>query len=137
MLFFAFHHSVVPLAALGALLLGIFWLTLAMGLRPGIEPALQSHRWRAVMNWMSARSLTIYLWHMPIIYALVELGVPGNHRWPVRFALTCVLLVPVCMVVGWAEDLAARKPPTLWPTLPIDLRDSTSRQRWRRRQSAG
>lgn len=135
-LFFVFHHSVVPLAALGALLLGIFWLTLAMGLRPRIEPALQSHRWRAAMNWVSARSLTIYLWHMPIIYAIVELGLPASNEWPVRFALTCGLLVPVCMVVGWAEDLAARKPPTIWPTLPIDLRDSTSEQRWPRRQRA-
>lgn len=121
-LFFAFHHDMVPLAALGALALGVFWLTLALGLRPRIEPALQARRWRAVMNWMSSRSLTIYLWHMPIIYAIVELGVPGHSSWEFRFALTCVLLVPVCMLVGWAEDLAARKPATIWPTLAIDLR---------------
>ncbi|MCZ7629467.1 MAG: acyltransferase [Microthrixaceae bacterium] len=127
-LFFVFHHSVVPLAALGALLLGVFWLTLAMGLRPRIEPALQSRSWRLVMNWMSARSLTIYLWHMPIIYAILELGVPGHELWPVRFALTCALLVPVCMVVGWAEDLAARKPATIWPTLPLDPGATASRR---------
>ena len=106
-----------------------------MGL-PQIEPALQPHGWRSVMNWISARSLTIYLWHMPIIYAIVDLGLPGNSSWPVRFALTCALLVPVCMVVGWAEDLAARKPPTIWPTLPIDLRDPACRPRWPRRQRA-
>lgn len=132
-LFFVFHQSMVPLAAIGALLLGMFWLTLAMGLRGAIEPALQSHRWRAVMNWMSARSLTIYMWHMPLIYALLELDVPGHDSVLIRFLMTCALLVPVCVVVGWAEDLAARKSPTLWPTLPaIDLRAETPKPRARR-----
>lgn len=135
-LFFVFHYSVMPLAALGALLLGIFWLTLAMGLRPRIEPALQAHAWRSVMNWASARSLTIYLWHMPIIYGLIELGIPGTDSWPVRFALTCALLVPVCMLVGWAEDVAARKRPTVWPTLAIGPRDTTHKQPWAGRQRA-
>ena len=122
-LFLVFQHSMVALAALGGLLLGVFWLVLAMGARPTLEPHMGSHAWRASMNWMSSRSLTIYLWHMPLIYAIVELGLPGSTSWLGRFALTVVGLAPVCMVLGWAEDLAARKRPTIWPTLPpVELR---------------
>ncbi len=125
-LFFAFHESNIGIAGGGGLLLGVFWLTLALGLRDRLEPLLEGHRWRAFLHWSSARSLTIYLWHMPIIYGLVELAMPTPALGLGRFVVTCALLVPVCMVVGWAEDISARRPPTLWPRLAIDLRSGSA-----------
>ena len=80
-LFFAFHESptLEPIAGVGALLLGAFWLVLALGLRDRIEPHLETER--ASGPWsldLGARSLTIYLWHMVAVYAVIELGLPGN-----------------------------------------------------------
>jgi peptidoglycan/LPS O-acetylase OafA/YrhL len=121
--FFAFHESptLEPIAAVGALLLGVFWLVLALGLRDRIEPHLETHRVRGLVHWMSARSLTIYLWHMVAIYAVITLEVPG-YSFPLgRFAWVAAAMVPAAVLFGWAEDLAAKRRPTLWPRLPIRL----------------
>lgn len=122
-LFFAFHESpkLEPIAGVGALLLGVFWLVLAMGLRDRIEPHLETDRIRAFVHWMSARSLTIYLWHMVAIYAVLQLELPGFESALFRFVWTAAAMVPAAMLFGWAEDLAARRRPTLWPRLPIRL----------------
>jgi fucose 4-O-acetylase-like acetyltransferase len=119
-LFFAFHESpaLQPVAGVGALLLGGFWLAVALGLRSAIEPRLEGGGVRAVVNWVSARALTIYLWHMVAVYAVVELPVPGNSSPLGRFAWVCAAMVPAAVLFGWAEDLAARRPPRLWPRAP-------------------
>jgi peptidoglycan/LPS O-acetylase OafA/YrhL len=126
-LFFAFHESLTlePIAAIGALMLGVFWLVLAMGLRDRIAPHLETDRVRALVHWMSARSLTIYLWHMVAIYAVISLEVPGYTSALGRFVWVAAAMVPAAVLFGWAEDLAARRRPTLWPRLPIRL-DSTA-----------
>ena len=118
LLFAGFHSRQEAISALGAALLGIFWLCLAMGLRPRIEPLLTGRRTRTFVNWMSQRSLTIYLWHMVTLYTAIELSLPGVETIAGRL-FWCVALIPVAVVsLGWAEDLAARRPPTLWPRLP-------------------
>ncbi|MGI9579479.1 MAG: acyltransferase family protein [Microthrixaceae bacterium] len=126
-LFFTFHESMTlePIAGVGALLLGAFWLVLALGLRERIEPSLETDRVRSFVHWMSSRSLTIYLWHMAAVYAVVSLALPGSEYPLARFAWVVAAMVPATMLFGWAEDLAARKRPTLWPRLPIRLDGAT------------
>lgn len=114
-LFLVFHTRELRLAAVGAVLLGVFWLTLAMGARPLIEPWLKNAPTRAVVHWFSQRSLTIYMWHMAAIYAAIELGLPGTSTWLGVLAWCCVFTVMAVVAVGWAEDIAARRPPQLWP----------------------
>ncbi len=122
-LFLAFEGSVewsgtaLRLAGTGAALLGVFWLTLAMGLRPRIEPMLTGRRTRSVVHWFSQRSLSIYMWHMVAIYAALTLDLPGTSSIFGVLAWCIVLTALVVPVVGWAEDLAARRRPTLWPSL--------------------
>ncbi len=127
-LFLAFEGSVewsgvaLRLASVGAALLGVFWLTLAMGLRPRLEPLLHGFRTRSTVHWFSQRSLTIYMWHLVAIYAAVTLELPGTSSPAGVLAWTIVLTVAVVPVVGWAEDIAARRRPILWPRLPAGSR---------------
>jgi peptidoglycan/LPS O-acetylase OafA/YrhL len=111
--FFAFHDRAIAVAALGGVLLGVFWLTLALGLQPRIEPWLEGRRPRAVTTWFSRRSLTIYLWHGAALWAVTKLALPGGLS--VRFAATWAFVIVAVVAVGWLEDVAARRPPQLWP----------------------
>ena len=67
---------------------------------------------------VSARALSIYLWHDPMIVAtaslaaLVGLHLVGILQVPVVLLFTAV----VVLAVGWVEDVAARRPPRLIPT---------------------
>jgi peptidoglycan/LPS O-acetylase OafA/YrhL len=75
------------------------------------------------------RAVTIYLWHnvllvltVPVVDLLwqvpvLEQTVPWllGSAW-LQLALVWVLLAGVILAVGWVEDVAARRPPRLWPT---------------------
>ena len=117
-LFFALHSDVESGAGIGAMPLGVFWVTVAIGLQDRLEPLLAGRRVRSFLHWSSSRSLTIYLWHMMLIYATVELAFPGSGSAVGRVVWCLALLPPVILLVGWIEDLAARKSPRLWPRLP-------------------
>jgi peptidoglycan/LPS O-acetylase OafA/YrhL len=91
-------------------------------------------RWRPPMGWLgrarpldrlvtllNARAVTVYLWHNLAIAAvwpvltLVALDDLGALDAPVDL-VTAVLLTGVAVLaLGWVEDLAARRPPRLWP----------------------
>jgi len=113
------------LAAVGAGLLGAFWLTLALALQARIEPYLRRGVTPAVVHWFSQRSLTIYMWHLVAIYAAIRLELPGATNWFGVLMWCAALTVVAVVVVGWAEDVAARRPVRLWPRPAIDLRPAT------------
>ncbi|WDZ84773.1 acyltransferase family protein [Micromonospora cathayae] len=70
---------------------------------------------------LNRRALTVYLWHMPFVVALTPLVdvVGWSHQDPVGLAIRVVLVFAlvglVTMMVGWVEDVAARRPPELLP----------------------
>ncbi|MFC8847356.1 MULTISPECIES: acyltransferase [unclassified Micromonospora] len=70
---------------------------------------------------LNRRALTVYLWHMPFVVALTPLVdvVGWSHQDPVglavRVALVFALVGVVTALVGWVEDVAARRPPQLFP----------------------
>ncbi|MFG3701232.1 acyltransferase [Micromonospora sp. NPDC047620] len=74
-----------------------------------------------VVTVFNRRALTVYLWHMPFVAALTPLvDVMGwSHQDPVglaiRVALVFALVAVVTALVGWVEDVAARRPPELVP----------------------
>ncbi|MCX4470627.1 acyltransferase [Micromonospora sp. NBC_01655] len=70
---------------------------------------------------LNRRALTVYLWHMPFVVALTPLVdvVGWSHQDPVGLAIRVVLVFAlvgvVTVLVGWVEDVAARRPPELIP----------------------
>ncbi|MGC4808549.1 acyltransferase family protein [Micromonospora sp. DT233] len=70
---------------------------------------------------LNRRALTVYLWHMPFVVALTPLVdvVGWSHQDPVglaiRVALVFALVGVVTALVGWVEDVAARRRPELVP----------------------
>ncbi|MFF3856810.1 acyltransferase family protein [Micromonospora sp. NPDC002575] len=70
---------------------------------------------------LNRRALTVYLWHMPFVVALTPLVdvVGWSHQDPVGLAIRVVLVFAlvgaVTALVGWVEDVAARRPPELFP----------------------
>ncbi len=94
-------------------------------------------RWTPPMDWLTRarpinaavtslnqRALTIYLWHNIAIaliwYELSLVSLDDVGRWdPVVDLVTAFGLIFVAVVCfGWAEDLAARRRPHLWPPMP-------------------
>ncbi|MEV6959630.1 acyltransferase [Streptomyces sp. NPDC051207] len=86
-------------------------------------------RWDNVIELLNSRAVTIYLWHNVCILVVVtmwdqlwNIDVLSMHvswllesQWPV-LACTWVLICSCIVWFGWAEDLAARRKPQLWPT---------------------
>ncbi|GHJ06250.1 integral membrane transferase [Micromonospora humidisoli] len=70
---------------------------------------------------VNRRALTVYLWHMPFVVALTPLvGLVGwSPRDPwglaIRVVLVFLLVGVVTLLVGWVEDVAARRRPELVP----------------------
>lgn len=75
------------------------------------------------------RAITIYLWHIVLLIATVPLidqlwNIPfleTSFSWllkseALQFAAVWLMLGLVILAVGWAEDVAARRPPRLWPS---------------------
>lgn len=102
----------LALAALG-------WLA-ALGL---LERPLR--RWSArgapVLRGVTARAVTIYLWHPAAIVlartAVDELRPPGG-AWtavPLVVGGAVVLTAVAVLAVGWVEDVAGGRPPRWWP----------------------
>jgi peptidoglycan/LPS O-acetylase OafA/YrhL len=91
-------------------------------------------RWRPPMGWLArvrpldgvvtllnARAVTVYLWHNIAIAAvwpiltIVALDDLGGWDGPVDLVAALLLTGVALLAFGWAEDLAARRPPRLWP----------------------
>lgn len=70
---------------------------------------------------LNRRALTVYLWHMPFVVALTPLVdvVGWSHQDPlglaIRVLLVFALVGVVTLLVGWVEDVAARRRPELLP----------------------
>lgn len=104
-------------------------------------------RWDPSMTWLprvrpldrlvtllNARAVTIYLWHNLAITAvwpilgLIALGgvtfddIGHDLDGPVDLVAAMVLTLVAVLAFGWAEDLAAKRRPRLWPTTAPTLR---------------
>ncbi len=98
------------------------FILVAFGLAPQAEARLRlSARWDRVVSVLNARALTIYLWHVPAIVGVTRLA--ETRGWPVlgaagttwRLAAVAAAVAVVVALVGWVEDVAGRRRPTLLP----------------------
>ncbi|MFI6158377.1 acyltransferase [Micromonospora haikouensis] len=107
---------------LGNALWSAAFILVAIGRAPAsaawVDRSAMADRAVTVLN---RRALTVYLWHMPFVVALTPLVdvVGWSHQDPVGLAIRVVLVFAlvgaVTAAVGWVEDVAARRPPELFP----------------------
>ncbi|MEU7826184.1 acyltransferase family protein [Catellatospora sp. NPDC049133] len=74
-------------------------------------------RFRRVVEWISSRSLTMFLWHQ--LAVLTTIFILGKARiWAldneplliaIKLALSCVFVAGACWLLGWVEDLPRRR----------------------------
>ncbi|WP_082574932.1 acyltransferase family protein [Arthrobacter sp. Soil763] len=80
---------------------------------------------------MNSRAMTVYLWHNLLLVITVVIAdrldqidaLTASASWALdsewfQFAAVWLLLALVFVTIGWVEDVAARRPPQLWPTGP-------------------
>ncbi|WP_436738637.1 acyltransferase family protein [Streptomyces sp. BBFR102] len=88
-------------------------------------------KWDPLITLSNNRAVTIYLWHnllimatVPLIDLLYRLPFMDDPQWENAlsstytlwmFVLVWPLIGLMVLAVGWVEDLAAKRPPRLWP----------------------
>lgn len=107
---------------LGNALWSAAFVLVLLGRGPASAPWVdRSAAFGRVVTVFNRRALTVYLWHMPFVVALTPLVdvVGWSHQDPVGLAIRVVLVfalvAAVTALVGWVEDVAARRPPELVP----------------------
>ncbi|MFI5891659.1 acyltransferase family protein [Actinoplanes sp. NPDC051513] len=93
-------------------------------------------RWQPPMGWLgrvrpldslvtvlNARAVTVYLWHniaiaavWPVLTVVALDDLAGDIGGAVDLGTSLALTLFAVVLFGWAEDLAARRAPRLWPT---------------------
>ncbi|MDX2650107.1 acyltransferase [Streptomyces sp. PA03-1a] len=102
------------------------FVLLLLRFRPGAGPAGRLRTLDRAARIVSARAVTVYLWHevalmlsVPLIdlmwrVRLLELSLPLDSTW-FQFAVAWVLIAVAVLLLGRVEDLAAGRRPRLLP----------------------
>lgn len=113
------------------LFVGVAWLAIAMAAQDWLRTLAHRPLSRPVVQFLSRRSLSVYLWHTTAIVAALwfldrTASLPLG-LWTASYLVLIVAgVVALTAAFGWVEDLAARRAPKLWP---LTLVDPTAR-RW-------
>jgi CubicO group peptidase (beta-lactamase class C family)/surface polysaccharide O-acyltransferase-like enzyme len=96
------------------LFVGTAWLCIFFACRAPITAAADTPAGRAIVGWISQRSMTIYLWHSTaIILTYHVLATRDGYPRGVYAAAMIAGMVSITMLFvvafGWVEDLAARR----------------------------
>lgn len=101
-------YLLLALAALG-------WLLLIGAAEHPLRRVAAGPRAAAVGRAVSARALTVYLWHPAAILLALSLAPDGLLHVPAVLGLTVLFTGVAVVAFGWVEDVAARRPPRWWP----------------------
>ncbi|MDH6462373.1 peptidoglycan/LPS O-acetylase OafA/YrhL [Micromonospora sp. A200] len=107
---------------LGNALWSAAFILLLLGRAPAMADWIERSRlFSRAVTVLNRRALTVYLWHMPFVVLLTPLVdvVGWSHEDPfglaIRVVLVFALVGVVTLLVGWVEDVAARRRPELVP----------------------
>lgn len=104
------------------LFVGTAWLCLFLACRAPITAVAMTSAGRAIVGWISLRTMTIYLWHSTAVILTYQVLASGDDRPPGVYAAAMIAgMVSITMVFvvafGWVEDLAARRRLLVCPLL--------------------
>ncbi|MEU8239754.1 acyltransferase [Actinoplanes missouriensis] len=104
------------------------FVLLVLRWQPPIEKLVAVPAVDRLVNLLNARAVTVYLWHgaaiaavWPILAAIAMEDL-GSFEAPVTLGITFGVTALAVVAFGWAEDLAARRRPRLWPADPTAVR---------------
>lgn len=95
---------------------------LLLGLAPaGAAWVDRSAMFGRIVTMVNSRALTVYLWHMPIVVGLTALAI--RVGWDLstgtgiglHLAVVALVVTAAVALLGWVEDVAARRRPVLLP----------------------
>ncbi|RSM55709.1 acyltransferase [Actinoplanes sp. ATCC 53533] len=98
------------------------FVLLALRWQPDMSWLRRSPRLDGAVTLLNNRAVTVYLWHNIAIAAIwpvltvLTLDDLGDLDGPTDLIASLVLTLAAVLAFGWAEDLAARRRPALWPT---------------------
>jgi CubicO group peptidase (beta-lactamase class C family)/peptidoglycan/LPS O-acetylase OafA/YrhL len=101
-------YLLLAVAALG-------WLLLIGAAERPLRRLAGSARVAPAARAVSARALTIYLWHPAAILVALAVAPGGALSGPSVLLLTVALTAVAVAAFGWVEDVAARRPARWWP----------------------
>ena len=119
------------------LFVGTAWLCALFACRLPISRFSERHTIRTLVEWVSQRTMTIYLWHSTAIILTYQVlaqhdGYPvGAYAALMIGGMACVTLAFV-LAFGWIEDLAARRKPRVCPLLVTPGETRADRVRYTR-----
>jgi hypothetical protein len=97
------------------------FVLIALRWQPPIERIVTNPKVDRFINLLNARAVTVYLWHgaaIASVYPLLErtnMEDLGKFEAPITLGITFTVTALAVVVFGWAEDLAAKRRPRLWP----------------------
>lgn len=123
------------------LFVGAAWLSVLFAARGPISRVAERRTPRLVVDWVSQRTMTVYLWHSTaIILTYQALSLHRAYPTGVYAALMIggMLSITALFVVafGWVEDVAARRLPRVVPLLDKPGTTHTERLHFARHRAA-
>ncbi|BBH71048.1 hypothetical protein ACTI_77330 [Actinoplanes sp. OR16] len=103
------------------------FVLLALRWQPPIERLVTNPNVDRFVNLLNARAVTVYLWHgaaIAAVYPILEFIAMedlGHFEAPITLGITFGVTAVAVMLFGWAEDLAAKRRPRLWPADPTPM----------------
>lgn len=114
---------------LAELLWGLAFVLVLMRARPAFGWWRRTSPLARFVAFVNARAVTIYVWHLPVMFAAMGLLAYANRPAEplITLAVGTPLLAGVVLAVGWIEDLAARRRPALAAGLMTTARELPAR----------
>jgi CubicO group peptidase (beta-lactamase class C family) len=102
------------------LFVGLAWLFGSLAVEAGIARFAARPRVADVLYWVNERALTIYLWQAVGLFTMYQILWTRSHSAFTRDLLALPIVAAVTflavLLFGWLEDIAAGRPPRVWPT---------------------
>ncbi|WP_433383299.1 acyltransferase family protein [Actinoplanes sp. CA-142083] len=99
------------------------FVLLALRWQPGMEWLGRVRPLDSLVTVLNARAVTVYLWHniaiaavWPVLTVVALDDLAGDAGGAVDLGTALALTLLAMVLFGWAEDLAARRAPRLWPS---------------------
>jgi peptidoglycan/LPS O-acetylase OafA/YrhL len=109
---------------LANMLWGNAFVVVLMRVRPSMSWLDRMPRLSRAVAALNARAVTIYVWHLPMLFAATgvlafsALDLDSLHGLAAVAALGAVFTAGAIVVTGWVEDVAAKRKPVLVPPAP-------------------